>query len=346
MNHVFGTETGELVPVTSEITDAWKQELFRAKQRIDPVEKEWDRIKRAIHDYEYVYTSSFSKRNVSAKVPISRSYFKMKEILHAFQISLDPTCRVTCIAEAPGGFAQCVREAGARVHGITLVSEDRKVPYWHRQLQEDPGISFHTGVSQNGDVCDFKNILAFIREIGPHTMDVVTGDGGFDNSGDYNHQEENSFPLIYSEIYLAMYLQKQGGAFICKIFDTFEPATIRLLALLRPCYETMSFYKPCLSRLSNSEKYVVCTGFKGCPTSALNQLTHHFEDHALQTLASSQFMRDIQEFHKIYVGQQMASIAKGLVLIQKRRFTKEPSLFQIDCATEWCRTYGIPMNRF
>lgn len=346
MNYVFDTDTGDdLVHVTDELTEPWKRHLETHKRRIDPVERAWDRIKKTLHDYEYVYSSSYSQKNISSKVPISRSYFKLKEILQVFNVSVGPASRIACVAEAPGGFVECVREMDARVEGITLRSKDPKVPYWHRKVSEDPKVTLHTGPSNDGDIYKFKNILTFIKDIGPHSMDVVTGDGGFDNSGDYNHQEGNSFPLIYSEMYLAMYLQKLGGSFICKLFDTFDARTIRLIALLRPCYETMSFYKPCLSRVSNSEKYVVCTGFKGCPTATLNLLTHHFVDHDLQNRVSSPLLKNIQRFNESYVRQQVASIGKGLTLIQEGFFIKEPSIFQIDCATEWCRTYGIPMKR-
>ena len=52
-------------------------------------------------------------------------------------------------------------------------------------------------------------------------MDIITGDGGFDFSVDFNMQEELAQKLIYSQIIIGFAMLKKGGTFICKFFDTF-----------------------------------------------------------------------------------------------------------------------------
>ena len=342
MNFTFTSEDHEWVDPR---VDPCKHNLLDIKVKIDPVEKEWDHIKKSIHEYEYVYSSSYCKHNIANVIPISRSFFKLKEILSQFKIQVESTSVIVCLAEAPGGFIQCLRDIGdMEIHGITLVSKDKKIPYWNRFLQTDPHLKFHVGVTGDGDLYHFGNMLSFIRGIGLHTADLITGDGGFDNSGDYNNQEDNSFPLIYAEIYLTLYLQKKGGVFVCKLFDTFEERTIRILDILRRCYRRISFYKPCLSRISNSEKYVVCLGYLGCPVDLLNEMTHHFQDHHLQNKVSQYFLKEIQEFNQLYVGTQTESIQQGLDKIYNREFTKHPTPHQLSCAKEWCQTYKVPMN--
>ena len=79
---------------------------------------------------------------------------------------------------------------------------------------------------------DIDNILSYIKYIGRETINLVTGDGGFDYSEDYNKQEYNSVPLIYGEIFLALNVLRKGGDFICKIFDSFLKSTIQLIYLL------------------------------------------------------------------------------------------------------------------
>jgi 23S rRNA U2552 (ribose-2'-O)-methylase RlmE/FtsJ len=336
-----------------------KKGLQTAKEKIDPVYKEWDTIKPSLHDYEFVYTSSNGRKNIANKIPVSRSYFKMKEMLQAHEISVpsdgsDGCMRVVCAAEAPGGFLQCLLEMGITdLHGITLVSRDKKVPYWNRALVSTL-IQFHTGLTKDGDLYNFRNILAFVKEIGAGTVDLVTGDGGFDNSGDYNHQEENSFKLIYSEVYLALLLQKKGGTFICKMFDTFEAPTVALLDILRSCYEDVSLYKPCISRISNSEKYVVCKGFRGYTVKQMNHLTHHFEDTQIDKKASRAFLKEMIQYTKGYTGQQIQSIERGLRMICETRDRGRlpfpsyrdvrPTRLQIAIAKEWCQTYDVPIN--
>ena len=61
--------------------------------------------------------------------------------------------------------------------------------------------------------------MFFINKVGENTCHLITADGGFDYSNDYNNQEKDSIRLIYSEIFLAMNLQAKHGCFICKIFD-------------------------------------------------------------------------------------------------------------------------------
>ena len=52
-------------------------------------------------------------------------------------------------------------------------------------------------------------------------MEVITGDGGFDFSIDFNNQEEQALRLIFTQVMYAISMQKYNGTFILKLFDTF-----------------------------------------------------------------------------------------------------------------------------
>ena len=67
-------------------------------------------------------------------------------------------------------------------------------------------------------------------------MNVITADGGFDFSIDFNKQEELAIRLILTEAIYAIILQKKGGVFILKIFDTFLKGTVDILYLLSCFY--------------------------------------------------------------------------------------------------------------
>ena len=61
------------------------------------------------NNYEYVYTvSSNIREKIFVKYsPISRSYFKLQEILYDLNILDDYlNITITCMAEGPGGFIQ------------------------------------------------------------------------------------------------------------------------------------------------------------------------------------------------------------------------------------------------
>ena len=90
-------------------------------------------------------------------------------------------------------------------------------------------------------------------------MDLITGDGGFDFSEDFNNQEVNIAALLFAQIAFALCLQKKNGKFVLKIFDSFmlyNRLTVYIIILMRKFIA-----KPYTSRYANSEKYIVCKGF-------------------------------------------------------------------------------------
>ena len=318
------------------------EELSETKALIDVCPKEWEVCKKMIHLHEYVYSSSYQRKNICSFIPVSRSYFKMKEMLREYIREID-SC--VCLAEAPGGFIQCLLEIDVpKIYGITLVSEDQRVPFWNRQLVRNDRFEDYRGIHDTGDLNNFTNVLSIIKKFGRQSVDLITGDGGFDNSNDYNHQEVNSLSLIYSEIYIALQIQRNGGIFICKIFDTFVKGTINLLYVLTLCYDEVYLHKPTMSRLSNSEKYVVCRGFRGAPVELLNHLTHHFNDNQIEIPVNVSFLQKIAEFNESYSKRQRESIQNGLDLIRDNKLTYRPTKEQLREGISWCKNYDIPLN--
>lgn len=324
-----------------------EKQLARSKTLLDQYVKQWEVVKKMIHKYEYVYTSPFANKNIGNIIPISRSYFKMKEILQEFKLITGENLNIFCMAEAPGGFIQSLLEYSNNINKIgamTLISEDKSVPYWNKIIKNNTLVQFYKGIHNNGDLCDFKNILSIIQEVGKSSIDILTGDGGFDYSKDYNKQEYNSLPLIYSEIFLALNLQKKGGSFVCKIFDIFLKETIQLIQLLNLSYEKVYIFKPCLSRLSNSEKYLICKGFKGYNQNLVNKLCRSFHSKDLEIDIMYDFYESIKLFNHKYTTNQIKQIEMGMNLIYKKELVKKASDNQIQNAMDWCKKYGVPIN--
>ena len=63
-------------------------------------------------------------------------------------------------------------------------------------------------------------------------MNIITGDGGFDFSVDFNDQETSSTRLLFSQICFALTLQKKEGTFILKLFDCFNRSTLDLIYIV------------------------------------------------------------------------------------------------------------------
>ena len=347
MNYIFNQEqSNDKQFVTNDLFKNLNKNLIITKEKIDEYPKLWEKVKKMIHEYEYVYTSSYYKKNITTIIPISRSYFKIKEIIHDYDIQIKNK-NIVCLAEAPGGFIQCILKTyeNSKIHGITLVSEDKKIPYWNKSLFNSKNIQFHTGVKGNGDLYDLTNILSFIKSIGKNSCSFITGDGGIDYSNDYNHQELNSLKLIYGEIFMALNLQSNEGTFVCKIFDIFLKETISLLYILYLSYDELIIHKPCMSRLSNSEKYIICKGFKGYNQSLVNLMMHHFEKNDLTIEIPTSFIEEIYNFNDLYISEQINHIQNGINIIKNKYITDKPSQKQIKKSIQWCKKYKLPINQ-
>ena len=103
----------------------------------------WDKLKKFSNQYEFIYTTSYVNdyKNIANINPISRSFFKLWEILYDFKFIIPHNIRnlkTAHIAEGPGGFIECIYKylvknkihISTEIHGITLLSGDRNIPKW------------------------------------------------------------------------------------------------------------------------------------------------------------------------------------------------------------------------
>jgi 23S rRNA U2552 (ribose-2'-O)-methylase RlmE/FtsJ len=103
----------------------------------------WDKVKKFSNEYEFIYTSSYVNeyKNISNYNPISRSFFKLWEILNNFNFIIPKNItnlKTAHIAEGPGGFIECIYKfleknnlnCNVEIHGVTLLSNNRTIPNW------------------------------------------------------------------------------------------------------------------------------------------------------------------------------------------------------------------------
>tara|TARA_Y100000389_G_scaffold202294_1_gene247187 strand:- start:730 stop:1809 length:1080 start_codon:yes stop_codon:yes gene_type:complete len=346
-------------PLTNEITlnsvsnhiineDLYKQ-ITSKKSEIDKVQHKWDSAKKISNDYEYIYTSSNIRKNISAIIPVSRSFFKLREIIYDFKLNISG--KSGCIAEAPGGFMESLltfsKEHDIDIHtlyGITLISDNKDIPFWNSTLLDNEKVHICNGCDETGDLYKLGNVLDFIKCCGKSSCSIVTADGGFDYTTDFE-QELSSYTLFYSEVFIALNIQEEKGSFICKFFDLFHYSTLQLIYLLYISYEKISFMKPSTSRQSNSEKYIVCQGFKGYNVVVSNLLCTHFSKDILPLELPQVFIDMINSYHTQFIENQIIRINHTLYLILQRRNLDKPTKHQISLAVEWCKKYEIKINK-
>ena len=224
---------------------------------------------------------------------LSRGFYKLWEILMMFDlIDIKNNKFISAhLAEGPGSFIQATmfyrdmfcKSSDAKndkYYAVTLHSEDvggdNHVPELEKEFvsyyQKEKPVRFilhKTYTKQvaggskkkdNGDITDPKTIKLFGGQM-DDKADLITGDGGFDWINE-NIQEQEAFRLVIAQVVAAAKLQKKGGNFVCKIFESFTRTSLKIIAMLPQMYEKVYIIKPLMSRPTNSEKYVVCIGFK------------------------------------------------------------------------------------
>lgn len=330
------------------INDIYFQKYYdlsiKYKNGIDIYGKKWEKFKKNINDYEYIYTKYDMHSNICNILPISRSYFKLHEICCDYNIESINKC--VCIAEGPGGFIQYLNDIKKvhNIYGITLISEDSNIPSWNYKLYNKSNIHLLDG-DGTGDICKYDNIIYFINTIGKNSCDLITCDGGIDYSKNFTNQESESYNFIYNEILLALNLQSKNGTLILKIFDIFNWDTINLLYLLYNVYDTITICKPYTSRNTNSEKYLICQNYK-YNKNIINLLLDNFIEKKLNLHIPKSFLNDLNYYNNIYCEIQNDNIQSVLNILKlKCIYIDKPNKNQIMKAKEWCKNYNLPINK-
>jgi len=221
---------------------------------------------------------------------LSRAFYKIWELFFMFDlIPTDDSAFTTAhLAEGPGSFIQATMmfrdkfskknaSKNDKYYAVTLHSDKYNVPkleesfisYYkkekpqrfelHRTYSRD--VARQSDKKDDGDLTSKKTRKLFDEHFVEKKADFITADGGFEWENE-NVQEQEAFKLILSEIITAVKIQKKGGSFVCKLYESFTQVTAKFIAILCSFYDDLYIVKPLMSRASNSEKYIVCMGFK------------------------------------------------------------------------------------
>jgi 23S rRNA U2552 (ribose-2'-O)-methylase RlmE/FtsJ len=245
-----------------------------------------------------------------------------------------------------------------RYYGMTLINDDPICPGWKKTrtfLENHPNIIIESGSDKTGNLISFDNFIHCATKY-RNKMEIITADGGFDFSVDFNNQETMATQLILCEVFYALAMQKQGGTFILKIFDVFHKATVDILYLLCYYYNNVSITKPHTSRIANSEKYIVCQGFKISNSAKIvEQVSSLFlslcsneritsilpQDHDLY------FLNKIEEMNAMVSFQQIENITSTLSIITNHRNAEKLDQYKkinVNKCIAWCEYYEIPYH--
>ena len=344
--------------------------LNRSKELINENYSKWDIVKKYTNPYEFIHSClphlsySISKLN-----PVSRAFFKLIEIYKHFNILNNYTSLKSFhLAEGPGGFIEATAYMRSNpldtYYGITLTNEnDYSIPGWKKSehiFKKYKNIIIEKGKTGNGDLYKVEN-YRHMASLYKNSMNIITADGGFDFSGDFNKQENNAFRLLFTQIAYAIVMQKYNGVFILKIFDIFLKNTSQLIYLLNCFYKKVYIVKPNTSRHANSEKYLVCKYFKFSDTSSIYNRFHDilfvlqsmdFEKYEIESILNlklnTYYLSKLNEINSIFTQQQIENIHNTIKMIHYQDRSKEKQELlknqNIKKCIRWCVEHGIPYN--
>ena len=344
-----------------------------------PSGKNWEYYKKAVNPYEWVYTQKkyvCFPDSIASVRPLSRSYFKMVEILElsSFFSHLPPqtALRTAHVCEGPGGFIEAVYDESQK-HGrrcqqsiaMTLRSRQSHVPSWRKAaqfLKRNRSVQVIYGEDGTGDILKPENQQYFIDyvvyETAHQRVDLFTADGGFDVSDQYEAQETLLFPLLMASTKIGLEVLKKGGVFVLKVFDLYHRATMDLLYFLSCHFEEWTLYKPGMSRPCNPEHYFVGRGFHGCteeamdvmrlwclllengePLEALFREGHGYEE---------RFRSWMEEHRRVSYEAQMTYLGRVFQMIEREQAGEELRREELEenerHSMAWCKRFGIPTS--
>ena len=186
-----------------------------------------------------------------------------------------PSWRIASLCEGPGSYPQWLlyhtrHHPDVTLFGFTLQGspkdEFRLASVRGAELPTHRFIDMSGG---SGDITDSWAVEEFITRVHDHPssqcfergVHLVTADGGLPNHT-LNQDEIHTLALIAGQLAAGLAILEAGGDIICKLFLTETPAMARLLHQASECFERVELVKPLASRATNSEKYLVGTGFR------------------------------------------------------------------------------------
>lgn len=350
----------------------------------------WNKFKQFTNDYEMIYNNKNMISLVKSN-PLSRSYFKMIEIGNKYLLSTlkwhNEKIKTLHLAEGPGGFIEAVIDLRKKYisdeiqqtdlyYGISLTT-DVNVPGWDKStqfLKKNNNVKIITGLDGTGDLININNIKYIHNRFKNNKFDIITADGGFNFSANHYIQEYNAALLIFSELITALGSLKKGGTYIYKIYDMNYKISSDIIFITQQYFGKMDIFKPFTSRSGNSEKYVVCSAFKGCnEINILLQLLNdwininnrndriiynfirskiYYEknsynlsdikiiDNLISQLPTN-FVESIIEINNEYNNKQIENIEKTINLEFSLEYSYKRIKEQCNLAKEWCKNNNI-----
>ncbi|KAE9414020.1 hypothetical protein Angca_008511, partial [Angiostrongylus cantonensis] len=213
----------------------------------------------------------------------SQSYCKFLEILVRFPFLIrnrfySQPFRSFHLCEAPGHFISALDRFICTFHSnMDWFWEANSLNPHHEttstcdMILEDEIIldqpsRWHFGKDGSGDIrkWDYEYLSSLV---GSGRYYLVTADGSFYTQDVPGQQEQKTLPLLETEFKIALELLANGGSLVIKalavrVYTFFMAETRSLIKKVASYFDDVFVFKPMSSKGGNSERYLVCMGYK------------------------------------------------------------------------------------
>lgn len=328
----------------------FNKEYSNAKNKLDSINiKVWNQARKYTNNFEFPLKKDINK----ADYPVSRSFFKMWEMLYEFDFSVSNG--VLCIGEAPGGFVQAISKFDNKclIKTMSLVdNSNNSVPKYSNIITTNKNVEILNGADSTGNIYMKRNVK-FISRHTKKKYDLITADGGFNEENRFNIKEQLHYKLFFSEVLIAILNQSFNGTFVLKMFDFYTDFSVDLLIILSFFYSDILFYKPLTSRPTNSEKYIICSAFKKSTETGkkikikLLNLLEEISEKSFRLLnieVDDEYTKMLKEINSFFTEHQIDSINSNIDIINnncKNGVFQNPPINRNNERNNWLRKYGL-----
>ena len=189
--------------------------------------------------------------NIKDKIPkiISLDFYKIWEILFMFNlINMDTDLKVLYLTDS-GSSVQSL------IHFREKYAKNTKNDFNYVLKTDKINEELFTYYNKS------KNILYYDKISDKFDLIISGINYNYDNDNE-NIIEQEYFKTIFTNLLYIIKNQKKNGNCIIKIFETFTNVTSKIFAILISIYEQIFVVKPFISRSSESERFIICMGFK------------------------------------------------------------------------------------
>ena len=210
-------------------------------------------------DVNELYSNLNKKYNLKISNPITRSYFKLVEIIYFNNIK-PKNMNFASIADAPGGFTQAFIDMFGRKSNVFTTSIKSSIKY-DTVIQKNKNINIDMLKTGDGDITNIDNIR-YIQSLS-NKFSIVTCDGAFDHDKYLKTKEVLHTQLLLAEMICCLLLTEKTGTCIVKLYTRFTDPNVKLIYWFSTYFKNCTIYKPRSSRIATQEVYIIGNEFKG-----------------------------------------------------------------------------------